>query len=565
MRKTLKYLFQLLRKYKKYTVAVVIVMLINASLESVGISMILPVTQVVVYGRPEGRYAEMLLRCQDACNIKLFLPFISLLFLLAVFGKALVGLLNLYMSKKLALRFRYEWMNSVFNTFICADLPSIVSGKQGELLHTLINETRRGSICIAQFAKYITKALITLFLLIMILIYNPVLTLIIIAFASIAVAVMVVMKSYAKKTGIHQTALLSELTASAAESIAAIRQIKTLGLEECTMDNFKEISEDAYRIELKFETARGVPLKIIEFIMASVIISILLYVYFLTDVPLKSIIPALAFIGFAGLKILSNLASLSSLHWQIISLSPAMESLLKFNSDAFAKPEKQKKVPRISSLESDIVIRNLSFRYDKTHSPLLQDINITVAKNKITAITGPSGSGKSTLADLIMGFYFPDKGEIIINNHPLTQWDIASWREKIGYVSQDIYLFNTSVRQNIAIGIPDCPENAIIDAAKQADADKFISELPHGYETVTGDRGAKLSGGQKQKIAIARALIRDPELLIFDETTTALDKISEEQILATIKSLSKNKTVLIISHNKEILKYADNVYNLETR
>jgi subfamily B ATP-binding cassette protein MsbA len=181
----------------------------------------------------------------------------------------------------------------------------------------------------------------------------------------------------------------------------------------------------------------------------------------------------------------------------------------------------------------------------------------------MTALVGSSGAGKTTLADLIPRFYEPTGGKILIDGIDLPEFEINSLRRKVAVVSQDTFIFNTSVRNNIAYAIEGADEAAICEAARLANALEFIQEMPDGFDTVLGDRGVRLSGGQRQRIAIARALLRDPDILILDEATSALDSVSERLIQESLEKLSVGRTVIAIAHRLSTIVRADKVVVLE--
>jgi subfamily B ATP-binding cassette protein MsbA len=181
----------------------------------------------------------------------------------------------------------------------------------------------------------------------------------------------------------------------------------------------------------------------------------------------------------------------------------------------------------------------------------------------MTALVGGSGAGKSTLADLIPRFYDPTQGKVLIDGIDLREFEINSLRRRLAVVSQDTFIFNTSVRNNIAYAMEQADEAAIWEAARRANALEFILELPDGFETKLGERGVRLSGGQRQRIAIARALLRDPDILILDEATSALDSVSERLIQKSLEELSVGRTVIAIAHRLSTIVRADKVVVLE--
>jgi ATP-binding cassette subfamily B protein len=205
----------------------------------------------------------------------------------------------------------------------------------------------------------------------------------------------------------------------------------------------------------------------------------------------------------------------------------------------------------------------VSFRYEQTERPLLDDVSFSVAPGGTIAIVGPSGSGKTTMMALLMRFYDPVDGRILLDGRDLRSIRQGSLRRNIGVVLQDPLLFNDTVRANIAYGRPDADDAVIVAAARAANADGFIARFPEHYETVVGERGGLLSVGERQRIAIARALLKDPPVLILDEATSALDAESEEAVQAALEELMKGRTTFVIAHRLATVVNADRVIVLK--
>ena len=222
--------------------------------------------------------------------------------------------------------------------------------------------------------------------------------------------------------------------------------------------------------------------------------------------------------------------------------------------------------PRGTSLSGrvhDVQLMDVSFQYGPTLPRIVQDINVTMRRGTITAIVGPTGSGKSTLANLLMRFFHPTSGKILVNGVALDSLDLAAWRRTIGYVPQDVFLFNDTVRQNIALWDETLTQEQVEWAARLAQLHEFVLSLPQGYETVIGDRGVRLSGGQCQRLAIARAIVRRPEVLIFDEATSALDNLTEKAVYESIESFRKDTVIIVIAHRLSTIQSADQILVLQ--
>jgi ATP-binding cassette subfamily B protein len=269
----------------------------------------------------------------------------------------------------------------------------------------------------------------------------------------------------------------------------------------------------------------------------------------------------LAVLIYAFLKMIPAMAQLTRYKGSIDNFFPSYEQIIQLRSQA--RELKQQTGSKIfSGFNDKIMVKALSFAYPD-HEPTLIDVTVPISRGKMIAFVGESGAGKSTLIDLIMGFNEPSAGQITIDGIPLQKFDIYSYRHRIGYVAQDSILFNMSIRDNMLWADDTASEADIKWAYQQANAHEFIDELPEGDHTVVGDRGVRLSGGQMQRIALARAILRKPDLLILDEATSSLDTHSERLIQQAIENIARETTVIVIAHRLSTIVNADYVYVLE--
>ncbi len=219
----------------------------------------------------------------------------------------------------------------------------------------------------------------------------------------------------------------------------------------------------------------------------------------------------------------------------------------------------------LNNIKGEVIFENVDFSYHKKQNQVLENINFSVQPGDITALVGESGVGKTTLVDLIAGYYWPKRGRILINGHDITRLDLKFLRSKISVVPQEIILFNDTVKNNIKYGSFGSSDEEIKKAAQMAHADEFIGKFPKEYEQIVGERGIKLSAGQKQRIAIARAILRDPRILILDEPTSSLDAISEKYIQESLEKLMNGRTTFIIAHRLSTVRKADKIIVLDHR
>ena len=215
------------------------------------------------------------------------------------------------------------------------------------------------------------------------------------------------------------------------------------------------------------------------------------------------------------------------------------------------------------SARGEVTFEKISFEYSSEHMTVIRDLTLHVPAGDTVAIVGPTGSGKTTLVKLLLRFYDVQHGRICLDDQDIRDLRLADLRQAIGFVSQDVFLFHGTVRENIAYGSFDAPLNQIVEAAKIAEAHDFITELPQGYDTVVGERGQKLSGGQRQRLSIARAVLKDPPVLILDEATSSVDNETEAAIQRSMERIIVGRTTIVIAHRLSTVRNADRIFVLE--
>jgi ATP-binding cassette subfamily B protein/subfamily B ATP-binding cassette protein MsbA len=255
-------------------------------------------------------------------------------------------------------------------------------------------------------------------------------------------------------------------------------------------------------------------------------------------------------------------SGLASTFNQLADNSARLARLNQILSPAGKQFRRQGGIP-FAQLQSEIRFEGVGLHYAPDLPPALIDISFTLPKGQMVALVGPSGAGKSSIADLLSGLYAPSAGQISVDSTPLAQLDLTGWQQRLGMVSQDTFLFNATIAENIAFGTPGASQVQIEAACQAAQASGFVESMPQGYATLVGERGYRLSGGQRQRLNLARAILRDPELLILDEATSALDSQSERLVQEAIERFERNHTVLVIAHRLSTIVRADQILVLE--
>jgi len=381
---------------------------------------------------------------------------------------------------------------------------------------------------------------------------------VLIVFPLVAVPIVRVGQMIKKISGRAQEQM-GELNRKLFETIAGVRIVKAFSREEAEIKHVAEFTHAYYRTNMKMQRRALILGPFTEFIGA---IGGAVVLYYGGREVIQQSISFGIFMLFLGalLSLIRPARRLSEIHTinqQALAAAQRIFAVL----DTPVKVEEDPQAAVLSPFEQEIVFHNVSFAYQDT--PVITNISLTIRKGEIVALVGPSGVGKTTLANLLPRFYDPTAGRITMDGVDIRRVTFTSLRGQIGIVTQDLFLFNDTVRANIAYGRPDAGDEDIIRAAQVAEAHEFITELPEGYQTKIGDMGTKLSGGQKQRLSIARAILNNPPILILDEATSHLDAESSKLVQEALDHVLSNRTAVVIAHRLGTVRKASRIIVLD--
>ncbi len=351
---------------------------------------------------------------------------------------------------------------------------------------------------------------------------------------------------------------VSMITEFLTESFSGIKMIKVFEREDYTINRFKGRTQDFYREVMRATRLTELTSLLMELVGGFGIAFVLWYggrLVISGDITPGEFFSFLAAI-FMVYTPARRLATVNN------SIQQARASLERISEVEIKEREKDGSI-NIPPLKGNIEFRNVSFMYPNAKYEALKDINLTINKGEIVAIVGKSGVGKTTLVDLLPRFHDPSQGIICIDDLDIAKATLKSLRGKIGVVSQDVILFNDTVKNNITFGKLDATDDEITSAAQAAYAHEFIMELPQGYETVIGEKGVRLSGGQRQRLSIARAILKNPPILILDEATSSLDTEAEIMVQRALENLMENRTTIVIAHRLSTIRRASRIIVLD--
>ncbi|MCU0550642.1 MAG: ABC transporter ATP-binding protein/permease [Leptolyngbya sp. Prado105] len=431
----------------------------------------------------------------------------------------------------------------------------------GELMNTLTSEIGKLNFAFTLTAFMITKILTLLVYAVLLFTISWQLTFIsLVLFTLVAVALSNVNQRI-RNSSIDVSRANAKFTTTALEFISGIRTVQAFATQDYERDRFYTASSNIVKVGMKAIRQFAIVRPLAEGLATTVLISmiVLAITVFVQNGSLQT--ASLLTFLFILFRLVPAMYETNTSRVQLLSASGAIQSvreLLRRDN----KPYLQTGDRRFEGLQQAIEFLTVDFGYD-ANQLVLKDVSLSIPKGKVTAIVGGSGAGKTTLVDLIPRFYDPIAGCVLFDGEDARSFEVKSLRQRMAIVSQDTFIFNTTVRENIAYGLASITDEQIWHSAVQANALEFILEMPEKFETILGDRGVRLSGGQRQRLAIARALLRDPEILILDEATSALDSESEQLIQQSLEQLSRGRTVITIAHRLSTIIRADQVVVME--
>jgi len=547
------------RNFKKELLALLIFSILLGLMETFQIVLLYPILNASFALNNEGMtvFQPMYIFVRNTFNLPDVVSF-SILLIIFIFLTLIIALIYKYISQQVTKKVILEKKGAIFNKLMSNDYQYFVDNRRGDILYSVIAAPGdiRNFITVLTFLLSDIVAILSIFFM-----------LLFISFYGVALMVVggIIFILVVKLIGKRVVYRLGKLQLKSAQSeneiisnyVQGLRQIRSVNGDLYWKKKYEDALHHYWDKYMRFDFISSLPTILLQFLFYFAIAIVVIFLYYIYQEGFLFIIPLLGTFAFAAMKILPRFSTISSSNMSMMSSLPLVESVYDFLNDHQYNTIKNGE-KRFDALTSDIIVDDVGFSYCKDRV-LIANLHLTIKKGKITALVGHSGSGKSTFVSLLLRYYDVSSGRILINNTDLREYDIKTILRKVGYVSQDTFIYNATIRENIAFG-GDYSDYQIIEAAEKANIHTFIATLPLGYESVVGDQGLKLSGGEKQRIAIARALVRNPEILVLDEATSNLDNESESLVQDAINRVSGNVTTFIIAHRLSTIRNADTIY-----
>lgn len=484
------------------------------------------------------------------------LKYLSLLILLTFFLKNLFTYLQTYFMAEVEQGILKDLRFDLYKHFLELPLGFFTEERKGNLISRIINDVQivKDSLIAVVNSIFRDPPSIIAYSIVLFL-FSWKLTLIIFLLAPITAIILSKIGNSLKRSSIKSQEKISDITSTLDETLGAIRVVKAFGMEEYETKKFEKENNSYFQLLVRLARKRALGSPISEFV-GVVTIVIILYFFGSEIIKGNSDMSPGAFIFYLAVffQMMPSLKLFGQMFNSYKEGSAAAERVFDLLDTKPAITDATDAI-EVKGFNDSIEFKDASFKYDKSDY-ILRNINLKINKGSIVAIVGPSGAGKSTIVDLIPRFYDLTDGNLLFDGLDIKKLNIESLRKQMGIVTQETILFNDTVRNNIAYGVSEIPLEKIIEAAEAANAHKFISNLENGYDTIIGDRGIKLSGGERQRLSIARAILKNPPILILDEATSSLDTESEILVQQAIERLMHGRTSIVIAHRLSTIQNA---------
>jgi len=479
----------------------------------------------------------------DSQGMVLILPIVLFFSFL---GQAIFTFLSLYIMKTLGLKVVRNIRDKLYKNLINQSIDFLSKSKTGDLVSRITNDIEKIKFAVSETLSVYVRETLTLIALLLVVFYQDwYMALIALIILPVAVLLLALFGKRIKRAGIQSQVAIGRLSNFLSETIIGNKIVKAYNMEDYESERFSKLNQDHYKINRKIALIYSFSAPIMHTIGG--LVAALIFVVGMRRVSGGDISPGQFTSFLAALFLMYNpikrLSQANNDYQQGKAGYERVLQIIKNKNNMLDKPS----AIDVKKVKGEIEFKNVFFSYTPS-VPVIENISFKVAPDEMVALVGASGSGKTTLMSLLMRYYEYSSGEILIDGKNIRDFTLKSLRDSIGLVTQDVFLFNDTILSNIVYGSSDYPFEDIKKAAEIARASDFIEELPDKYDSIVGERGILLSNGQRQRISIARAIIKKPSILIFDEATSSLDSESEQLIREAMREVMRNRTTLVIAH-----------------
>lgn len=560
----LAYLRSLIEIARWTLAAGVLLMTVTSLTEGLGVALLFPILQVAGFQLTNqghvGHYTAEVERLLAGSGIpaSLWLALLLGVFVLLLAMRSLFSRAQSVLTFSIVVKYELALSRSLFEAVAGADWMFLAPRRSAEFAHALTGELTRLSTGTYLLIGALSNAILAVFYIAISLKLSAQMTLLVLAGGAVLLLFSRRSMRAAHETGSAVSESMREVYAATGERLQNLKTMKAYGAQDRDLKTLAALQRSARAQSLRNIRSQAAAAFWFE---AGSLFGLGLVIF--ASLRILRVAPASILLLLAVFtRLMPRLAAGNNQLQGFLTELPAFETIMEMRRECTAHAEAGEERAQAPALRHEMRLDGVSFRYGSESPQILDRVSLTIALGRITAVAGPSGAGKSTLADLVNGLLAPESGRILIDGLELSPEMARSWRRQVGYVGQDTALFHDTVRANLLWAQPDADEEHLRQALRAAAAE-FVFELPGGLDAVVGDRGALLSTGQRQRIGLARALLRNSALLILDEATSGLDLENERKILDVIDQLKRTSAILLIAHRPSAIERADLIYVLE--
>lgn len=556
-----RYTSDLIKSMPNKIIISIVLMVTISLLQGISLVMLIPLLQLVGLNVNDGyigQIASIVSNFFALINIQPTLPLVLLIYVFIISSIAALNRIQLIQTSFIGYQFSAQLRKRLYIAITKSNWLFFSKNKSSNFTHALTNEIERISMGTIQFLALLASIMILGVYIIFALKIAGLLTGIIFLIGVVILLILRRRVLKSRETGENITYTTKDLYSSIIQHMDGMKTIKSFGMQDTNIEYF---SMQTNKVASNYmDTIRSyADVKFIFDVGTVIVLSIMvLFLINILHLPMAS----LFLLIYIFVVMMPQFSTVQRSYQYSINSLPAYGNILKLEEECILNADYDNSKKSHLKFEDCIYFENVSFAYESHKQYSVSDVNIKIPKGKTVAIIGPSGAGKSTVADILMGLIQPTKGKVTFDHDNILD-SKSSWRNHIGYVAQETFLFNETIKFNLLLSKPDATDYDMIIALKAAAAYDFVTKLPEGINTFIGDRGVKLSGGEKQRLTMARALLRKPDLLILDESTSNLDSENEKKILNAINNLHGKTTIFIVAHRLSTIKNADIIYLIE--
>jgi len=554
-----------IRNYKIYVISIFIFSFLFAIFEGLNVAILFPIIDSVLKESVKPGQGPTII--QGLYKLIGIIPvkdtFIAacILIIIVVILKNIFRYIDLTLGSFASYKIWNDVQKKLFSKYIYADYGYFLNHKQGEIVYRLYNAPASIGGILKLIPQFLSEVLKITIMIVLLFSMSPFVTCGIIVMGGLFYLITRgISKKISYVLGKGRVEATEQQGIIINEMINGIKQIKVFLAEKRWVSEFFNATNRYFRLVKKDTMWFNMPQSALEIFAMVVLSTFLILIRKFSPESLMFNLPLIGVFAYAFQRVMPSFSVIATLKMQIMGNLPVLEVLYSAINEEMSVIKDGTR--DIDSFNERIEFNKVSFHYPG-RSEVLKDISICFEKNKCIAVVGPSGSGKTTMVNLLIRLLDPTEGAILVDGVDLRNYKRDSWLKNIGFVSQDTFMFHASVRDNIAFGLDNVAIEDIIRVAKMANAHEFILKLPDGYNTIVGEKGMKLSGGEQQRLAISRAILRNPQILIFDEATSALDNVSQSLIQSAINKIVKDHTVILIAHRLSTIANADRIIVLD--